>query len=185
MNRRFLLLAVIFSMAIFSSVSATAQTIFVKVWDENNTVLVGSTVQNGYTQQTEITSFGQESSTCAINTPSCTSITGNFIYNFIGDQTITDYRRALYLRRVWRKVEISFTRTNPQGGPALTYEKITLQDVLVTDLTHSATEGGPASFQVKLDPVKISWTFTPTNQQTGAAGTPRTFNWDRSTNSTF
>lgn len=186
MKRSFLFISAILLLSVFLSATAHAQRIYIKIWDDGNNILTGSTTTTGYLNQTEISSFGQENSSCAGTTPSCIPVVGNFIFNMIPDQTITDYRRALLQRRVWRKVEISLTRMNPGNGTqSITYEKITLQDVFVTGLTHSANEGEYGTFQVKLDPVKITWAFTASDYQTGVPGATRTFSWDRSTNSSF
>lgn len=167
---------------VFALAESKAQNIFIKIFDQNNSVLAGQSQQVGFTGQTEILSFGQESSSCAFNGPSsCTPVIGNFIFNIYPDAVITDIRAALHLRRMWRKVEISFTKQNGSGG-LFTYQKITLTDVFVTGLSESNDGNSASQIQVKLDPKIVSWAFTAQNPQTGAPLTTRTITYDRVVN---
>lgn len=185
MTQKSLQVLFIFILTATLSYRAQSQNIFVKVTDEFGAVLTGTSTAVGFVNQTQIESYGQESSACEGSVNSCFPVTGNFVYNFLMDQTITDYRRALYLRRVWRKVEITFTRLASGGGSLVAYYKVTLEDVNVVGLTEANEPGTSAiRVQVKLDPVKITWTFTPTLSN-GAQGTPRSFGYNRSTNTAF
>ena len=168
-------------LAVFTYCSARAQNIFVKLTDETGAVLTGASSYIGYVNQSEIESFGQESSSCEYTNPSCRAVTGNFVYNMLPDQTITDYRRALYLRKLWRKVEISFLRSSGSTSTSFVYEKITLEDVFVTGVQESTGAGNLPTVQISLDPVKLTWTFT-SQLNNGQPGTSRTFTYNRQTN---
>ncbi len=187
MKRQSLVVVVFFIGTLLAYLPSYSQSIFVKVTDETGAVLSGSSLVVGFAGQTEILSFGQGSSACGIPAGpggGCIPTTENFIYNFVIDQTITDYRKALYLTKKWRRVEISFTRQAGSTGSIFTYEKILLEDVYVTGLTEAAANGDIPIFQVSFDPSKITWTFIP---QTGGggAGTPRSFGYNRITNTSF
>ncbi len=161
------------------------QQIYMKLTDVNGAAINGSSITQGYLQQVEASAVGQESSACpnTFTSASCTPVTGNFVVNIYPDQSITDFRKALYLRRKWQKVEISFIAPLQNGGN-YTFQKITLTDVYVTKITDGVSSGGGLpTVQVNFDPTTIVWTWTTYNGQT--VGTPRSFTWDRSNNTGF
>lgn len=187
MKRQSLVVVVFFIGTLLAYLPLYSQSIFVKVTDETGAVLSGSSLAVGFAGQTEIISFGQGSSACGIPAGTgggCLPTTENFVYNFAIDQTITDYRKALYLSKKWRRVEISFTRQNASTGSFFTYEKILLEDVFVTGLTEGTANFEVSTFQVSFDPSRITWTFIP-QLGGGAAGTPRSFGYNRITNTSF
>ncbi len=179
-----IVLAILFS-TVLGAMSAFSQNMLVKVTDETGGVLVGTSTLIGFLNQTEIESFGQGSSACGFNAGPgvCRPTTENFTYNFLLDQTVTDYRKALYLGKIWKKVEISFLRFSGSGQP-FTYQKILLEDVYVTGLSEGSSGDAVPTYQVSLDPSKITWTITP-QLQNGNAGPSRSFGYNRVTNTSF
>ena len=184
MKRHLVLVVAIFVSNLLGCMPAFSQEVFVKLTDETGGVLVGSSTAVGFVNQTVILSYGQGSSACGLDAgqAGCNPTTGNFTYNFLIDPTVTDIRRALYLRRVWRRVEFSFTRLN--GSTRFTYAKVLLEDVYVVGLNEGVTNIEIPTFQVSLDPSKITWTLIP-QLGTGSAGAPRSFGYNRVTNTSF
>lgn len=186
MKRYLVLVVAIFVSTLLGCMPAFSQFVFVKVTDDNNNVLVGSSTAVGFANQTVIESYGQGSSACGLagGQAGCIPTTENFKYNFLLDPTVTDYRRALYLRRVWRKVEFSFTKMNGTTGTLFTYAKVLLEDVYVVGLNEGVSNVEIPTFQVSLDPSKITWTFIP-QLSNGSTGLPRSFGYNRVTNTSF
>ena len=184
MKRQSVAVLAIFFSLLLGCMPAFCRSIFVRVTDENGAVLVGTSLAIGFINQTEIQSFGQGSSACGLagGQAGCIPTTENFTYNFSLDPTVTDYRRALYLTRVWRKVEFSFTRLN-SSGQQIAYLKILLEDVFVAGLNEGSA-GDIPMVQASLDPSKITWTFIP-QLNNGSTGAPRSFGYNRVTNTSF
>ena len=80
-------------------------------------------------------------------------------------------------------MEISFLRFSGSGQP-FTYQKILLEDVYVTGLSEGSSGDAVPTYQVSLDPSKITWTITP-QLQNGNAGPSRSFGYNRVTNTAF
>ena len=162
--------------------SAHAQELFMKITNESGAVLIGQSVMAGFSNLTELTAIGQENSACpnTFTNASCTPLADNFVVNMIADQTITDFRKAFFLRLKWMKVELMVV--NPAANNTnYVAEKITLTDLYITKMTQTVASDGTVSFQISFDPTTIAWTHIAISNS-GIPQSPRTFTWNRQTN---
>lgn len=165
----------------FCGLQLNAQDIFIKI-SSPGTVIEGESLVRGHEKEINVTSFGQEGSSCDMASGgagqgNCKVTTSSFAFDMNISTAIIGLRRALYKGTHLAKVEISFNR---RGANPVEYYKIVLADVLVSKIT-DATNGTTNVNQVQFSASKFFWTYIP-QTATGAPGTPVSFGWDSQNN---
>lgn len=173
----------ILSFGIFSfcGLQIFAQDIFIRI-SSPGTTIEGESLVKGHERDINVTSFGQEGSSCDIATGgagqgNCKVTTSSFAFDMNISTAIIGLRRALYKGTHLAKVEISFNR---KGGSLFEYYKIVLADVIVSKIT-DATNGTTNVNQVQFSASKFFWTYIP-QTSAGGSGTPVSFGWDSQNN---
>ena len=160
--------------------NAQTYTIFVKILDNNNTLLAGESVDAAHPNEIIALSTGQTSTLCS-PTQSCGVASGNFIFNMDITKAINPLKKSMYLNLHLNSVDLVFRKN---GASPFEYYKIHMENVTVASVAETASPSAPNTFQIHLDPERFHWSYIP-QLVTGNAGTPIKFGWNKLTNTEF